>query len=77
LVSTEGIFKKINRLVKAIFSFPILFSCQPELLEGGTILKKLLTLNCLRQAANDMYFKALTFKPLGCQPEPVEGGFLP
>ena len=30
----------------------------------------------LRQAANDMYFKALTFKLLSCQPEPVEGGFI-
>ena len=29
-----------------------------------------------RQAANDMYFKTLTFKLLGCQPEPVEGGFV-
>jgi hypothetical protein len=27
----------------------------------------------LRQAANDMYFKVLTLKHLGCQPEPVEG----
>ena len=31
--------------------------------------------NRLRQAANDMYYKALTFKLLWCQPEPVEGGF--
>jgi len=23
-----------------------------------------------------MYFKVLTFEKLGCQPEPVEGGFL-
>ena len=31
--------------------------------------------NRLRQAANDMYYKALTFKLLWFQPEPVEGGF--
>ena len=28
-----------------------------------------------RQAANDKYYKTLTFKLLWCQPEPVEGGF--
>ena len=35
-----------------------------------------MTIYWLRQAANDMYFKALTFKLLSCQPEPVEGGFI-
>ncbi len=29
----------------------------------------------LRQAANDMYFKTLTFKLLECQLELVESGF--
>ena len=28
------------------------------------------------QAAYDMYFKVVTFKLLGCQPEPVEGGLI-
>ena len=45
-------------------------ACLGELVEPGALEE-----TRLRQAANDKYFKALTFKQLGCQPEPVEGGF--
>jgi hypothetical protein len=46
--------------------------------EGDSILKRKLyfRITRLRQAANDTYYKTLTFILLESQPELVEGGFV-
>ena len=70
-IKKHSIKKSFELTLVHFKNFSTLKSCQPEPVEGGFI-----KVHRFRQAANDMYFKALTFKLLSCQPEPVEGGFI-